>query len=50
MQQEIEALTKIKSKVNVDEKVDIWRYATAIGDKENAAKFFPAGWILQKNI
>jgi Fe-S-cluster containining protein len=49
MQQEIEALTKIKSKVNVDEKVEIWRYATAIGDKENAAKFFPAGWILQKN-
>jgi Fe-S-cluster containining protein len=50
VQQEIEALTKIKSKVNVDEKVDIWRYATAIGDKENAAKFFPAGWILQKDI
>jgi Fe-S-cluster containining protein len=48
-QQEIEALTKIKSEVNVDEKIEIWRYATAIGDKENAARFFPAGWILQKD-
>jgi len=48
-QQEIEALTKIKSKVNVDEKIEIWRYATAIGDRENAAKFSPAGWILQKD-
>src|SRR5919199_315930 len=47
--QEIEALTKIKSEVNVDEKIEIWRYATAIGDKENAAKFFPLGWILQKD-
>src|SRR5919199_772264 len=49
MHQEIEALTKIKSEVNVDEKIEIWRYATAIGDKENAAKFFPLGWILQKD-
>jgi Fe-S-cluster containining protein len=48
LQQEIEALAKIKSKVNVDEKIEIWRYATAIGDEVNAAKFFPAGWILQK--
>lgn len=48
LQQEIEALTKIKSEVNVDEKIEIWRYATAIGDEGNAARFFPAGWILQK--
>jgi uncharacterized protein len=50
LQQEIEALTKIKAGVNVDEKIEIWRYATAIGDEENAAKFFPAGWILQKQL
>jgi Fe-S-cluster containining protein len=48
LQQEIEALTKIKAGAAVDEKTEIWRYATAIGDEENAAKFFPAGWILQK--
>ena len=49
-QREIEALTKIKSQVNVDEKIEIWRYATAIGEEENAAKFFPAGWILQERL
>src|SRR5919199_5315659 len=49
LQQEIEALAKIKSKVNVDEKIEIWRYATAIGDEVNAAKFFPAGWVLQES-
>jgi hypothetical protein len=43
-------LTKIKSQVNVDEKIEIWRYATAIGEEENAAKFFPAGWILQERL
>jgi uncharacterized protein len=48
LQQEIESLTKIKAGLNVDEKIEIWRYATAIGDEVNAAKFFPAGWILQK--
>jgi len=49
LQQEIEALNKIKSKVSVDEKIEIWRYATAVGDEENAAKFFPAGWVLQES-
>ena len=48
LRQEIESLTKIKAGLNVDEKIEIWRYATAIGDEGNAAKFFPAGWILQK--
>jgi Fe-S-cluster containining protein len=48
LQEEVEALTKIKAGINVDEKIEIWRYATAIGDEENAPKFFPAGWILQE--
>ena len=47
LQQEIKALSKIKSELKVDEKIKIWRYATAIGDEKNAAKFFPEGWILQ---
>ena len=50
LQQEIEALTKIKVGMNVDEKIEIWRYATAIGDEENAPNFFPAGWVLQKQL
>jgi uncharacterized protein len=49
LQQEIEALNKIKSKVSVDENIEIWRYATAVGDEESAAKFFPAGWVLQES-
>ncbi|MGC2428794.1 MAG: YkgJ family cysteine cluster protein [Nitrososphaeraceae archaeon] len=47
LQREIEALTKIKAEMYVDKKTEVWRYATAIGDKKNKTKFLPEGWVLQ---
>jgi uncharacterized protein len=47
LQREIEALSKIKAGVCVNEKTTVWRYATAIGDEENRTKLLPEGWVLQ---
>jgi Fe-S-cluster containining protein len=47
LQREIEALTKIKAEMYVDKKTEVWRYATAIGDKKDETKFLPEGWVLQ---
>jgi uncharacterized protein len=47
LEKEIQALKKIKEFVNVNEKVKVWRYATAIGEEEKENTFYPAGWILQ---
>jgi uncharacterized protein len=47
LQREIEALTKIKAEMYVDKKTEVWRYATAIGDKKDKTKFLPEGWVLQ---
>jgi Fe-S-cluster containining protein len=45
LQQEIRALMKISAEFFVDEKTQVWRYATAIGDEKDKTKFFPEGWI-----
>jgi Fe-S-cluster containining protein len=44
---EVEALTKIKAEFFVDEKIEIWRYATGIGDEKIKHKLLPEGWVLQ---
>lgn len=44
LQQEIEALTKIKKTVTADNNVSIWRYATATGRSNH---LLPEGWVLQ---
>jgi uncharacterized protein len=45
---EIEALTKIKAQFSsVNEKIEVWRYATSVGDEKFKHKLLPAGWILQ---
>jgi uncharacterized protein len=47
---EIEALTKIKAEFpTVDEKIEVWRYATSVGDDNIKHKLLPKGWILQHN-
>lgn len=47
LRQEIEALIKIKEEISVEDKTDVWRYATAIGDEYHKSKLLPEGWILQ---
>ena len=44
LQQEIEALAKIKATVTADNDVPIWRYATATGESND---FLPEGWVLE---
>jgi len=44
---EIEALTKIKEEFSVDEKIEVWRYATSVGDEKIKHKLLPEGWVLQ---
>lgn len=49
LQHEIEALTKIKRQFSsVDEKIEVWRYATSVGDEKIKHKLLPEGWILQR--
>jgi uncharacterized protein len=43
--QEIRALKKISAEFFVDEKTQVWRYATAIGDEKDKTKFLPEGWM-----
>jgi Fe-S-cluster containining protein len=50
LQREIESLSEIKANMCIDEKIEVWRYATNIGDEDNTSKLLPAGWILQNNI
>ena len=44
LQQEFEALAKIKRAVTVDNKVSIWRYATATG---KSSELLSEGWVLE---
>jgi Fe-S-cluster containining protein len=44
LQQEIEALAKIKAAVIAQEGVAIWRYATATGESN---ELLPEGWVLE---
>jgi uncharacterized protein len=47
LQSEMEALAKIKAGFYVDQKTEIWRYATNTGDQEKRAQFLQEGWVLQ---
>ena len=47
LEMEIGALVKIQRSIHVDERTDIWRYATQIGEQEMQSKFYPRGWVLQ---
>jgi Fe-S-cluster containining protein len=47
LETEIGALVKIQRSIHVDEKTDVWRYATQIGEQEKQSKFYPRGWVLQ---
>jgi Fe-S-cluster containining protein len=47
LQDEIEALNKIKAEFFVDKKIEVWRYATAVGDEKIKHKLLPEGWVLQ---
>jgi Fe-S-cluster containining protein len=44
LQQELEALAKIKTAVTADNTVSIWRYATAIGA---SSELLSEGWVLE---
>ena len=44
LQQEIEALAKIKATVTANNDVSIWRYATATGESN---ELLPEGWVLE---
>ncbi len=44
LQQEIEALAKIRARVTADDDVSIWRYATATGGSND---LLAEGWILE---
>ena len=50
LRKEISALKKIQKSMHVDTHVEIWRYATGIGEKEMKEHFYPQGWVLQKDI
>lgn len=47
---EVQALRKIQGSVQVDEIIDIWRYATEIGEREKQSEFYPKGWVLQHDL
>lgn len=44
---EINALNKIKEKIPRDSNLNIWRYATCIGEERFRSKFLSRGWYLQ---
>jgi uncharacterized protein len=50
LRKEIIALRKIQNSTQADASVEIWRYATGIGDKEKQKHFFPRGWVLQDDL
>ena len=50
LEKEIQALQRIQAYIQVDETIDIWRYATEIGEKEKQNKFYSQGWVLQHNL
>ena len=50
LRMEVSALKKIQKSMRVDPHIEIWRYATGIGEKEKQEHFYPQGWVLQKDI
>jgi uncharacterized protein len=47
LEDEILSLVKIKSKIKVAQRTEIWRYATAIGEPQHKQKLLPQGWVLE---
>jgi Fe-S-cluster containining protein len=47
---EIQALRRIQGSFQVDEIIDIWRYATGIGEQEKQNEFYSQGWVLQHDL
>jgi uncharacterized protein len=47
---EVIALRKIQNYTKADASVEIWRYATGIGEKEKQEHFYPRGWVLQDDV
>jgi Fe-S-cluster containining protein len=50
VRKEIIALRKIQNSTLADASVEIWRYATGIGEKEKQKQFYPQGWVLQDDV
>jgi uncharacterized protein len=50
LRKEIISLRKIQNSMQVDASVEIWRYATGIGEKEKQEHFYPRGWVLQDGV
>ena len=50
VRKEIIALRKIQNSTQADASVEIWRYATGIGEKEKQELFYPRGWVLQDDV
>jgi hypothetical protein len=50
LENEVQALRRIQAYIRVDETIDIWRYATGIGELEKQNEFYSQGWILQRKL
>jgi Fe-S-cluster containining protein len=50
VRKEIIALRKIQNSTQAGASVEIWRYATGIGEKEKQEHFYPRGWVLQDDV
>ena len=50
LEKEVQALRRIQAYIQVDETIDIWRYATGIGELEKQNEFYPQGWVLQHDL
>jgi uncharacterized protein len=50
LRKEIIALRKIQKTAQADASVEVWRYATGIGEKEEQEHFYSPGWVLQDNV
>lgn len=50
LRKEIIALREIQNSTQADPSIEIWRYATAIGEKEMQEHFYPRGWVLQGDV
>jgi hypothetical protein len=50
VRKEIISLRKIQNSTQADVFVEIWRYATGIGEKDKQEHFYPQGWVLQDDV
>jgi Fe-S-cluster containining protein len=47
---EVQALRRIQGSIQVEKIIDIWRYATGIGEREKQNQLYPQGWVLQQDL